>query len=182
MTKQIKSISTIYNGVSFRSKLEAKWAEFFDSIGMNWISEVEGYRFSDGTKYLPDFWLQDCRTYFEVKVPLNEKDMTKMRNLAEAVAKKGIMVAIGGSLIPDALGLIYPIPYKWGNEWEMEDSQGIICDRDYVDIAICGRCKKPYIIWLHQDWSCRNCDYGGGNNTFKELILHGKENYKKFNF
>ncbi len=182
MNKKIKSIPTTYKGILFRSKLEASWAKFFDSIDMNWTSEPEGYEFPDGTRYLPDFWLPDCKTFFEVKGPLNEKDMIKMRKLAEGSVNQGIMVAIGGSLIPDALGLIYPIPYKCGNEWEMEDSQGIICDRDYVDIAICGRCKKPYIIWLHQDWSCRNCYYGGGNNTFKELILHGKEEYKKFNF
>lgn len=182
LNKQIKAIPTVYNGVSFRSKLEAHWARFFDSIGINWTYEIEGYKFSGDIAYLPDFWLPDCKTFFEVKGPLSEKDLTKMRKLAEAVAPRGIMVAVGSVVIPDSLGLVYPIPFFCGDEWCVEDGKGIICDRDYVDIAVCNKCKTPYIVYLWQGWDCRNCGFYDGNNTSGNNIIHEKNTYKKFSY
>lgn len=174
MEKTIKAIPTIYNDISFRSKLEASWAKYFDSIDMNWQYEVEGYEFIDGARYLPDFWMPECRTFFEVKGPLHEKDMNKMRRLAEAVAPKGIMVAIGSADIPDSLGLVYPIPFPYTDEYEIENGHGILYNQDYVDIAICNRCKKPYIIFKYQGWTCRNCGFYDGDNTWERLLLYEK--------
>jgi len=132
--------------------------------------------------YLPDFWLPDCKTFFEVKGPLNEKDMLKMSNLAKAVVHRGIMVAIGSVVIPDSLGLVYPIPYLWQDEWDAELGKGIVCDRDYVDIAVCAKCKKPYLIWMNQQWTCRNCGYYDGDSTYDTLILRERNSYKKFTY
>ena len=52
----IKAIETSYNGYRFRSRLEARWAVFFDAIGLDWEYENEGYVLSDSTKYLHDFY------------------------------------------------------------------------------------------------------------------------------
>lgn len=51
----IKPIETVYNGYKFRSRLEARWAVFFDSLGIKYEYEPEGYRLPSGDKYLPDF-------------------------------------------------------------------------------------------------------------------------------
>lgn len=62
----IKAIETIYNGIRFRSRLEARWAIFFDKSGVKWDYEPEG--FTDGTLcYLPDFWLPKFKFYVEIK-------------------------------------------------------------------------------------------------------------------
>lgn len=53
----IKAIETEYNGYRFRSRLEARWAVFFDALGVKYQYEMEGFEFEDGTRYLPDFWL-----------------------------------------------------------------------------------------------------------------------------
>jgi hypothetical protein len=53
----IKAIDTIYNGYKFRSRLEARWAVFLDYLRIKYEYEKEGYILSDGTHYLPDFWL-----------------------------------------------------------------------------------------------------------------------------
>lgn len=53
----IKAIETRYKGYRFRSRLEARWAVFFDALGIEWKYEPEGFELSDGTRYLPDFWL-----------------------------------------------------------------------------------------------------------------------------
>ena len=62
----IKSIETIYNGYRFRSRLEARWAVFFDAAGISYEYEPEGIEV-DGTHYLPDFYLPQFDLYAEVK-------------------------------------------------------------------------------------------------------------------
>ncbi len=63
----IKPIETVYRGHRFRSRLEARWGVFFDFLSIQWEYEPEGFILSDGTKYLPDFWLPQVKMYAEVK-------------------------------------------------------------------------------------------------------------------
>ena len=63
----IKAIQTEYNGIKFRSRLEARWAVFFDTAKIRYEYEPEGYETEDGGKYLPDFYLPDFDLYVEVK-------------------------------------------------------------------------------------------------------------------
>lgn len=63
----IKPIETYYNGYRFRSRLEARWAVFFDALGVKYEYETEGYHFESGINYLPDFYLPEFRCLFEVK-------------------------------------------------------------------------------------------------------------------
>lgn len=60
------AIETIYKGYRFRSRLEARWAVFFDSAGIEWQYEVQGYEV-DGYRYLPDFYLPKDECWVEVK-------------------------------------------------------------------------------------------------------------------
>lgn len=60
------AIETEYRGIRFRSRLEARWAVFFDVAGIEWKYETEGYEV-DGHRYLPDFWLPDSKVWVEVK-------------------------------------------------------------------------------------------------------------------
>jgi hypothetical protein len=62
----IKAIETVYKGYKFRSRLEARWAVFFDCMGYTWKYEPEGFKTND-TLYLPDFYLPDFHTWVEVK-------------------------------------------------------------------------------------------------------------------
>lgn len=62
----MKPIETRYKGYRFRSRLEARWAVFFDAMGIHWEFEPEGYRDAHGRCYLPDFKLAGNR-YVEIK-------------------------------------------------------------------------------------------------------------------
>ena len=62
----LRAIETEYSGRRFRSRIEARWAVFFDALEIGWEYEAEGYHFGD-IDYLPDFWLSQPRWYFEVK-------------------------------------------------------------------------------------------------------------------
>lgn len=65
--EEIKAIETIYNGYRFRSRLEARWAVFFDEANIEYEYEPEGFIGYLGAKYLPDFYLPNFDTYAEVK-------------------------------------------------------------------------------------------------------------------
>lgn len=47
-------IETLYAGVRFRSRLEARWAFVFNSLGYQWDYEPEAFKTEYGN-YLPDF-------------------------------------------------------------------------------------------------------------------------------
>jgi hypothetical protein len=63
----IQAIETTYKGYRFRSRLEARWALFFDAMDLQWEYEVEGFELSNRKRYLPDFWLPVLDCFAEVK-------------------------------------------------------------------------------------------------------------------
>jgi hypothetical protein len=65
---QIQAIPTSYAGCLFRSRIEARWAVFFDHLGIRWEHEPEGFETSAG-RYLPDFRIRTVgrSQWFEVK-------------------------------------------------------------------------------------------------------------------
>ena len=73
----IKAIDTRYRGHLFRSRLEARWAVFFDHLGIAWQYEPEGYELNDGTWYLPDFYLPDFERGCWVEVKAKHGDWRK---------------------------------------------------------------------------------------------------------
>lgn len=58
---------TMYSGVTFRSRLEARWALFFDCAGWDWDYEPCLYKVSATMGYLPDFYLPGFSLWVEVK-------------------------------------------------------------------------------------------------------------------
>lgn len=63
----IQAIQTEYASYLFRSRLEARWAVFFDEIGINYLYEHEGFDLKGLGYYLPDFWLPKLSCFAEVK-------------------------------------------------------------------------------------------------------------------
>jgi hypothetical protein len=103
LLSEIKAIETRYNGYRFRSRLEAKWAIFFDQCAIKYEYEPDGVILPDGTGYLPDFYLPDFKTYVEVK--RDGGDASKA-------------VSFGLSIHPDhehkGIAIIFGLPsYRW---------------------------------------------------------------------
>ena len=72
----MQPIETRYKGYRFRSRLEARWAVFFDAMGMRWSYETQGYEFN-GVRYLPDFSVtrgSNVIAFYEVKPSYVEVD------------------------------------------------------------------------------------------------------------
>jgi hypothetical protein len=81
----LKPIQTFWNDLYFRSRLEARWAVFYDRLGIKYEYEKEGYNLGDGIYYLPDFWLPDQKIWVEVKpMDPNEQERQKAERLVAA--------------------------------------------------------------------------------------------------
>ena len=89
----IKPIETVYNGYRFRSRLEARWAVFFDVLGVKYEYEPEGFNLGDGLYYLPDFKVkcwgkrgeinnEPFDLWIEVKGNMTDEDARKIRRFA----------------------------------------------------------------------------------------------------
>lgn len=78
----IKPIQTSYKGYLFRSRLEARWAVFFDTLGIKWEYEKEGYDLGEEGWYLPDFWLPEEKIWVEIK---GQSPTEKEKKKAEAL-------------------------------------------------------------------------------------------------
>ena len=82
--KKIRAIPTEYNRYKFRSRLEARWAVYFDSLGIEYEYEKEGYDLGKVGRYLPDFWLPQVNMWAEIKgKPFTKTELLKCEALAK---------------------------------------------------------------------------------------------------
>lgn len=87
----INAIQTKYAGILFRSRLEARWAVFMDTVGLKWHYEPQGYgvpTILGKINYLPDFWL-GIGMWAEVKGYLDESGIHRQWALAQAMSQCG---------------------------------------------------------------------------------------------
>jgi hypothetical protein len=103
-TNTMKAIETRYKG--YRSRLEARWAVFFDELRVPYSYETEGWQLSSGY-YLPDFYLKDANLWVEIKPgKLTAEDIEKCRQLAES--KSALLVS--GDPWPNEFSITYFYP------------------------------------------------------------------------
>jgi hypothetical protein len=85
-------LETFYKGYRFRSRLEARWAVFFDALCIDWEYEPEAFDL-DGVGYLPDFRLGarprgfggfGSKMWAEVKAP--DHPFPRAKAFAEKIA------------------------------------------------------------------------------------------------
>ena len=91
----LRSIPTRYKGITFRSRLEARWAVFMDLLELPWGYEVQGFDLGDVGWYLPDFEVSGAGIggfFAEVKPwgGLTPQAVSKI----EAVAYQGRAIAV----------------------------------------------------------------------------------------
>ena len=134
--QRIDAIQTEYKGYKFRSRLEARWAIFFDTLGIEWIYEPEGFRLSDGSLYLPDFYLPESNTWVEVKGVLTIEDENKVYNFN--ISKDIGNVVIVGEFPPDVDDVVEWAYTKFKNHEAYTDG---MMDFPYLP-CICPTCGK----------------------------------------
>jgi hypothetical protein len=98
----IAPIPTRYAGCHFRSRLEARWAVFFDTLGVRWEYEPQGFEigwYERRWMYLPDFYLTDLGVWVEVKGSETQIDYDMI--LAAVVPHQGLPLDPSGTPVPD---------------------------------------------------------------------------------
>lgn len=159
------SLPTTYAGVTFRSRLEARWAVFFDELQLAWEYEPEGFELPDGDCYLPDFWLPELATWYEVKgTEPAELELERLRLLALTTGKRAALSYGGFTWRPgqheggpwdppasavDRLHLVWPE----------------VADHVYAlgSWSCCSRCEVPSIMGgLWERFPCRVCEGSTG--------------------
>jgi len=86
-------IETLYKGYRFRSRLEARWAVFFDEMKIKYKYEHEGFDFGN-TKYLPDFYLPEQKLWLEIKPEEPSKEELNKARLLKSSVDDGVEVGI----------------------------------------------------------------------------------------
>ncbi|MCL5104962.1 MAG: hypothetical protein M1133_12730 [Armatimonadetes bacterium] len=129
--RTIRAIETEYNGYKFRSRLEARWAVFFDTLDVPYEYEPEGFELGNGIRYLPDFWLPDQQCWVEIKRGLPMKQEKLKASALAAASGNPVFVFFGPIKAPDI-----DSPRNWAL-----DSPATYAIKFYLD----GRYSAPFI-------------------------------------
>lgn len=161
----VKAIETVYNGYRFRSRLEARWAVFFDTMGIRYVYEPEGFVLSDGTMYLPDFYLPDSDTYVEIKGVMSDKDKHKIEQFMQDCHKDFL---IGYE------DMHFQASDVFGG---LDDEQDVfVLSEEYNSVMCqCYSCGRIYFTGLCGSYKCKCCGYYNGDGTFDAILCGDSE-------
>lgn len=151
MEKPIKAIETLYDGHRFRSRTEARWALFFNTLNISYQYEIEGYEM-DNLRYLPDFYIPSLNRWFEIKgKPLTEIELKKCEEFCRRLDNENIKFSILVGTPKECavrLGDYYGIlEYVW--EWPSEkypDNYRILAPHELIEKDYYSRFMKG--LWV----------------------------------
>lgn len=163
----LTAIQTRYKGHKFRSRLEARWAVFFEAAGIRWIYEQEGF-LVNGKPYLPDFYLPEFG-YFEVK----GRPECNLALLQEFSDQSGELVILAFEEVPlprsghGYLKILTPNSYH---------AEGDLVFWGYNDMFLqCTECMKITIQNEVYDTIKGNCCEGAREMSIEHALLAARE-------
>lgn len=174
----IKPIETVYNGYRFRSRLEARWALYFDLLGIKYEYEPEGLVLNNGTYYLPDFYLPDFLCYFEVKrkglqdTDEGEEAIWKISDGMSHGTWAGI-ISFGDPLDDNLTMFCQESDDDGGGSFEGEITIGFLPDTQ-IPCLLFYDDKKDRAFFASDDWDCIpeaiTEYYGGGVYEYDDFV------------
>ena len=133
--KRIKAKKTLYKGIWFKSNLEARVAEAFDKLQVEWSYEhmcFKDFRFHGG-QYTPDFYLAKQDLYVEVAGVWDERHVDNARVLTTDYGLE--LMGVDGD------GDIFNISFD-DESHRNNKMTSIICEgKDCIEIAF-AKCEK----------------------------------------
>lgn len=131
MSVKLKAIETLYKGYRFRSRLEARWAVFFDTLGVKWEYETEGFDLGRAGWYLPDFRIATWNYWIEIKPDRpSPEDETKVNAFGK---NQNLLLICGSPWIGEHSIEIAPL---FQQDSDDDDWDGTV----YGEFAECRRC------------------------------------------
>lgn len=178
--EQIKAIQTRYKGYHFRSRLEARWAVFFDTLEIKWEYEPEGYDLSEYGWYLPDFWLPKLEYFIEIKgVASTEEEQKKCQSLSNLY---DVFLFDTGLGVENEIGSYADTLTPSGSwfskgKWKDHDMKFLKCKK-------CGSIDITFDGWVHYSnkCSCYNDKNRNKMGSFHPDILNAINKAKSARF
>jgi hypothetical protein len=157
----MKAIPTTFDGVNFRSRLEARWAAMFTLLGWRWTYEP-----IDLAGYIPDFLLHlAAPVLVEVKPSATWEDLEVER--AALDPRLGgwngevLLVGCGPLILADdarlGLGLLAEVMPDGSRCW------------DASPLFFCSDCGVSSFCHATQSWKSRACGHYSGNATSQSI-------------
>jgi hypothetical protein len=115
--------------VKYKSRLEARWAVFFDILGVETLYEYEGYQLPSGW-YLPDFYVPLMDAWFEVKPTEFTKHEDQLCEELSTVTQQRVVMLSGNITHKDN-------PYGGFVTWSGESLWD--CYYQFCTCPICGK-------------------------------------------
>lgn len=158
----MRVIEPIYDGYRFRSRTEAKWAVFWNHIGLPFAYEKEGYDLGE-TCYLPDYFIPAFDAFVEIKPDPPTAEEIRKCELLHLQSGKTVLLLHG-----------QPWPGRYRALLFDRDTLGNASEesRPYLEGVIlqCGRCEclvfvaedergEPY-VWQALGHKNRTCSMG----------------------
>jgi hypothetical protein len=155
----IAAIPTLYRGRMYRSRLEARWAAFFDRLG--WIYEYEPF---DLGKWSPDFMISEpFDALIEIK-PITAADPALCERVQDAAPQRGVFVLGTAPVIVGRYVTLgwwaasyVPVTVVWARDPDrpaiFADLLSFVSDLSHWVTATkrSGPAEKPPQIWGYRD-------------------------------
>ena len=196
-TPTIRAIPTFYAGHYFRSRLEARWAVFFDTCGIKWEYEKEGYSLPSGP-YLPDFWLPKVSlrdgkpgVWVEIKpVMYTKEEERKAIELARETGSPVMILCGSGFYIGNGTyeGFQVQVEKKTKEqkmeEWpslSLEDLKDFDGHETWIDNCMSlHKCVNPncgdvkFEFDNHNYWFCSECSWPTTDEPFRRAAVYAQ--------
>jgi len=174
----MRAIETLYMGYRFRSRLEARWAAFYDKLGVKWAYEEEGFdlRFdaNESVFYLPDFHLEGIG-YIEIKPKEPDAIENKKAERLALHTKENVYIFFGEIPFPEP-----NMEYQDSAHVFLADGHGWDMHQWWCRCATCG--KFGIEFEGRSDRICRHGDSDRGHNADDELLREAYAVARAFRF
>lgn len=157
----MKAIPTAYRGATFRSRLEARWAAFFDLIGWRWTYEPY-----DLEKWAPDFLIHGTRQLLIEVKPYStfaELDGWWQSHQASGLANDR---PFNAEVLVVGITPTLSIERYWNKPAVGVLEEEVIAGASVRNVAVWNVCGACDALSIHSDihsWACRPCGHHDGD-------------------
>lgn len=120
----MRGLPTVYGGVRFRSRLEARWSYQLSAADLRWEYEPRRFLLSGGRRYTPDFHLPDHDLWIEIKPASTAYVASDSEELAAALSRLSEVARMTGDRVALFIGEAGGKSY-YASNGRCDDSLGI---------------------------------------------------------